>query len=545
MTTEKITYFHSSLTSVIEILSKEVIDESENTQQTILTILSAWTEDPQNTRVLAPSGEGKTYLVNHVSDLFPQENIIKLSNATPQSFKYSSTRKVIETEPGVFKDYDLVVGPLEEELENEKNRDKIKYLKEEIRNFKGKTYDLVDFNEKCLIFLDSQSMELWNSLKANLSHDDKFIKSMGVNKSKGGVIRGQKIVFNGFPAVIYCSAKDEASQDKTNEINTRFNTISLQGNPEKYRKMMELQSLKAGLPGPIYEEEVISKKEIDLAKQLILQMIENVRTFGKEKQPILNPFADEISKQFKNDAGYRSRQLATLERNIRMLTLSHADQRPKLVIDETEHPIAIKSDIIKANELTKESPPIAISKIQFFNEKIRPAISNIGKERNTVNGIVHAVSAREIAEEIQNKNPNITTDRQRLLETYLQPLVDHGYLEEMQDPDNRRQHIFSVPARYFKEEAKLQSTFIDISTMNNLCVDVFVEKFLKCRFDQGKVKIFNKNDKEISLEELIKTVNQIDTQTSGFEPKNKIVETSTNVDIQNPMEKEPSEEDAL
>ena len=109
-----------ALDHIAEICSREVKEEYDNSIQISLTMLSAYTKNPQNLRILAQTGEGKTYLVNHVSTLFPQENIIKLRNASPQSFKYLATKKVIEASPGIWQDYDIALEPLEEELKKTK-----------------------------------------------------------------------------------------------------------------------------------------------------------------------------------------------------------------------------------------------------------------------------------------------------------------------------------------------------------------------------------------------------------------------------------------
>ena len=62
----------SILQDIIRISSKEIKEEENNVKQIILALLSAWTKNPQNTRILAPSGEGKTYLVTKIAKLFPR-----------------------------------------------------------------------------------------------------------------------------------------------------------------------------------------------------------------------------------------------------------------------------------------------------------------------------------------------------------------------------------------------------------------------------------------------------------------------------------------
>ena len=163
----------SIVSMITNIISKEVVDEEDNVQQVFYTCISAWSKNPQNIRVLAPSGEGKTWLVNHVVDLFPEENVLKLSHATPKSFNYYSSERIVENGPGNWQDYDTAMKPIEEELKKCKDPERIKELKEGMNYIHKNTYNLVDFTNKILVFLDSQSMELWESIKPNLSHDAK------------------------------------------------------------------------------------------------------------------------------------------------------------------------------------------------------------------------------------------------------------------------------------------------------------------------------------------------------------------------------------
>jgi hypothetical protein len=281
------------LDEIIHTCSKEIKEETDAITQIILTLFSAFTDNPQNTRILAPSGEGKTYLVTKISRLFPQDDIIVLAKATPQSLKYTlSSKRVVENGPEVWQDYDVAIKPLEKQLTKTKDREEQDQIKESIRELRDSACDLVDFSNKVIILVDSQSFELFESLKPTMSHDQKEIKSFSVNKSKSGTMRGQKFLFRGFPALIYCSAKDEQQKDTTNEINTRFNTISLTASCKKYRQMLELEAIHASLPNAMYQEEIISEEEIEEIKGKIKDILLSIFTF----KDILNPYGLEIQK---------------------------------------------------------------------------------------------------------------------------------------------------------------------------------------------------------------------------------------------------------
>jgi hypothetical protein len=505
--------------------SKELKEEDNNIRQILLTLFSAWTNNPQNLRILAPSGEGKTYLVTKLASLFPQENIIVLGKASPQSLKYNlNSKRVVENGSGNWQDYDVAVEPLEEELEKIKDKERIQEIKKQIRELQDSACDFVDFSNKVIIFVDSQSFEMFESLKPTMSHDQEYIKSFSVNKSKSGTMRGQKFIFHGFPAIIYCSAKDEIVKDETNEINTRFNTISLNASRVKYRKMLEFEALSSSLPHSIRQEEIISDTEIEALRQEIQDIINQIPDSGE----IINPYGAGLSKLFNDDAGSRTRQFKILNNNIRMHTLVNAKFRPKIIYDGIATPIATRLDVEESCKLTKETREIQPYKIKYFNDHIRKAILETGKEKQTVSGPIRCLTASEIADYITKKG--ITTDRQRLQETYLKHLVSHGFLEESLNEDNKSRHVFAVSTPYIEKEAKIESTLIDTSLLDESCVESFVSKFIKQRFDSGKLEIFHADGNTINLEQLLDILQQIVTDIPKNSHENDSVEASTSND---------------
>ncbi len=505
--------------------SKELKEEDNNIRQILLTLFSAWTNNPQNLRILAPSGEGKTYLVTKLASLFPQENIIVLGKASPQSLKYNlNSKRVVENGSGNWQDYDVAVEPLEEELEKIKDNERIQEIKKQIRELQDSACDFVDFSNKVIIFVDSQSFEMFESLKPTMSHDQENIKSFSVNKSKSGTMKGQKFIFHGFPAIIYCSAKDEIVKDETNEINTRFNTISLNASRVKYRKMLEFEALSSSLPHSIRQEEIISDDEIEQLRQEIQQIIEQI----PDSEEVINPYGVGLSKLFSDDAGSRTRQFKILNNNIRMHTLVNAKFRPKIIYDGIATPIATRLDVEESCKLTKETREIQPYKIKYFNDHIRKAILETGKEKQTVSGPIKCLTASEIADYITKKG--ITIDRQRLQETYLKHLVSHGFLEESLDEDNKSRHVFTVSTPYLEKEAKIESTLIDTSLLDESCVESFVKKFIKQRFDSGKLEIFDASDNKINPEQVLDILHQIVTDTPKNSHENDIVEASMSND---------------
>lgn len=477
-------------------IGKIVKEEDSNIKQIVLTFLSAFTNNPQNTRILAPSSEGKTYLVTKIASLFPEEYIIPLAQTTPKGIRYCLiSGKIIENGNDNWQDYDTAINPLEEELGKTKDKEKQQELKNQIKQLRESACDKIDFTNKILVFLDSQSFEAFEDLKPVLSHDLKHLKSFSVNKSKSGSLEAKKILSINFPAVIYCSAKDEHQQDKTNEINTRFNSISLNTSSKKYRKMLEFEAIHSGLPDSIFQDEVLCEEEIEELKQKIYDLIEEI----KGNSETLNPFTLGISNLLPSDGGYRTRQLKILNNNIKMCTLVNHDVRPKIIIDSIKIPIVTRVDIEEACKLTKEPREIQPYKIKIFNESIRPIIIQHGRDESILNGNIKCLTASEILEHLDKS----IIGRQKLQETILKPLVDQGFLEESIDPSNKSRYIYYLPQRYQNKEAVLESTLIDVSLLDESCLNLFIDKYIKQRFDNRELTIEDKNEIPINPEELI------------------------------------------
>jgi hypothetical protein len=515
-------------------LKKEILQESDNIYLVLLNGLSAYSSNPINLRILAPSSEGKTYLVNRISRLFPKMDVLNLSTASAQSFKYLDGEMVMEDESGDFVSIEPKLMELEiQSMDKSKSKQELESIRSKFIQLKKKSWHLIDLSNKWLIFSDSQDAGLWEMLKTLLSHDDKYIKHQVTNKI-GGKNTTQRIVFKGKPAVTYCSAKDESKHQVSEEMDTRFNTIYLRTNPQKYRESINLLSQKQGLPKPIYDSEVVSETEKLRAMDKLDLLIENVTQYGSDTNSVFNPFAAELAKNFPSESGSRSRQFERLCQYITLITLCYSSNRPKIKIKEKYYPVVVKSDIVKTINMMKESTTIPISKIQFFNDVIRQLLISIQDKDDykveLVNGSKHVITASELADYVKSTSKKSNQDRKKILENYLEPLSEHGYLEMAQDPRNRTRNIYWLVKQYENKNAGLESMLIDISILSNSGVEVYIEKYIKCRFDSKELTIMNKDSQDITPEQLYEIVTAIDIHTSQNSHNFDNVETSTDVE---------------
>ena len=529
------------LRDIVTYLGKEIKKEENNIYRVLLNGLSAFTKNPNNSRILAPSSEGKTYLSSKISALFPQQNVVQLASASAQSFKYQTTDLVRITEDDL-QSINEEMKKLKVQLAETKDKKTESEIKQKIRELREESFGLVEFENKWIVFSDSQNHALWESLKTLLSHDAPYIKHQVTNKVNGQNIQ-QKIIFKGHPAMLYCSAKDEEESDKTREIESRFDTISLQTNPEKYREGIKLISNRHGLSGDLFAEEIVSKSDTILAKKRVQILIDNVQVFGNNSNPVLNPFSTKLSEIFPHDTAIRQRQFDRFMQMISIITLCYAHQRCKVQYGRKTHPITTLSDIKLATEIMKEPPDIQLHKIQFLNDIFKGTVQEVinnerkqNKEQKTLSDKKLSevwVTALQVSYYAQSKTKDKSLHRQKVQETLLKPLFFHGYLESKRDPDNNSRYVYRISPKYDNKDVDLESTLIDTSTLDGLCLRVFIEKYLKQRNDSGKLRILDEKNNEISLEYLPKMLMHFVTQTPKFVPRNDSVEASKSIEVKN------------
>src|SRR5688572_7571276 len=75
---------------VLDIALKEARKEERLTDQLLITMLSAYSNNPINLLINAPSGVGKNYVINTVASLFPQSDILPLAGMTEKALFHIS-----------------------------------------------------------------------------------------------------------------------------------------------------------------------------------------------------------------------------------------------------------------------------------------------------------------------------------------------------------------------------------------------------------------------------------------------------------------------
>ena len=77
---------------------KEAKKEGRLTKQIFITMCSAYSNNPINLLINAPSGVGKNYVINKVASLFPNHDILSLAGMTDKALFHRSGTLVIKNE---------------------------------------------------------------------------------------------------------------------------------------------------------------------------------------------------------------------------------------------------------------------------------------------------------------------------------------------------------------------------------------------------------------------------------------------------------------
>jgi uncharacterized C2H2 Zn-finger protein len=107
---------------VLDIALKEAKKEERLTDQLLITMLSAYSNNPINLLINAPSGVGKNYVINTVASLFPQSDILSLAGMTEKALFHRSGSLVLKNEyTGEYESIETELNDIEYELNERKN----------------------------------------------------------------------------------------------------------------------------------------------------------------------------------------------------------------------------------------------------------------------------------------------------------------------------------------------------------------------------------------------------------------------------------------
>ena len=264
----------------LETILKEARKEERLSYQLFITMLSAYSNNPINLAINAPSGVGKNYVINIVSSLFPQTDIVSLAGMTEKALFHRSGILVIKNESGEYESIETKINEIDNEIEkkefelskNKDNKNLKQAFQDVIKTIKNRKKDLlkdakklIDLSGKVIIFLDTPPEQLLSGLLPLLSHDKfeveyEFVDTHNSIKTKSNVLKG-------WPAVIFAQAIDYSHYKRILETQRRFITTNPTMSKEKYDKAINLISNKYSVPDLIYQNEIVSDDKKKLLKK--------------------------------------------------------------------------------------------------------------------------------------------------------------------------------------------------------------------------------------------------------------------------------------
>lgn len=414
-----------TLDDVAKVLSLTIRDDDSNKKIVFLCMLSAYTEDAQiNVSLNAPSSTGKTYLVSEVAKIFPKEDRVEKSGASPTSFFYG------------------------EGVEDPETKAKI-----------------VSLERKILIFYEMPNPLLQEKLRALMSKDDKELTYSMTNKTKGRN-KTDDIVLRGFSATIFCSAGLRLDEQEA----TRAILLSPESTEAKIKQGISMRVRRASDAATFNEQ---LKWNYD--RQMLMARVVAIR--NAHVMDIVIPNPESIEKKFLSIVGIlkprHQRDIAHLMELVKAITLLNVWHRT----DTDGLIVAAQADIDEGFKLWEEffeSQNLNISPVVLKNYKtyIFPAYMDKFKNALKSNKVLWedmkegrvGVTAQEVSNyhrEVEGTAMNGEQLRKEMLPqlanagliTWEKPLSD--------DEDKRTRHIICMTLT--EEDKKYVGTHVMVS----------------------------------------------------------------------------------
>jgi Bifunctional DNA primase/polymerase, N-terminal len=450
---------------VVNSIKKTVKSEDALIRQILYTGFSTYVEDdPLNLGILAPTSEGKTYAITESLQYFPDEDVVYIGQMSPKVLVRQKgiliDKKTGESIENKLKELRIKTKELikkrnvtkDKIIKNEIN-DEIESIGEDIRKLFENSKTLIDLRGKILVFLEPPQYELWNLLKPILSHDKKEIEFPFVDKTANSNAESRDVVVRGWPACIFCSAKDESKWEIWDEIKSRILVTSPNMVIKKYQESNKLISQSKGYPNSIQQQIIISDGEVEITKNCVLLIknkINNLKSQNKNgKISMWIPFADLLQKELPANKGTDVRFVKKIFSLLNIVPIVKNDLRMVLMMEGESSIIANLEDLKEVLSITQNFDGLPKFKAEFFNDIFYPCFTKKTEPDSKTNDKgetikeeeIRAVTTRDLCNSFKEvKKKPISTDN--LKHTYLNPLINEGIIDYTESKINSRQNIY-------------------------------------------------------------------------------------------------------
>ena len=445
--------------NVIKTAKKTVKQEDVLVRQIVYTGLSAYTNDPINLGIIAPTSEGKTYPVIECMNLFPKDDkwlIGKMSTKMLVRQKGVLVDENNEPLKPKIRDIKYQIKLAEQDGDTEHAQD----LKDQLAVLYERCRTLIELKGKILVFLEPPEHELWNLLKPILSHDSDEIEFPFVDKTERG-FDAKRVVVKGWPACIFCSAKDESNWSVWPEIVSRSLITSPTMNPVKYRESNLLIAQRKGLPSLIQQQIILSDNESKIAelcilylKQQITTILENIviryisNAHKHNNNPVWLPYFEILAEALPSDKGSDNRIAKRIFSLIQIIAFTKSHLRNKLVLGPDTLTIASLEDLGQVLYITQNLSGMPVHKLDFFKNWIISPFraksepdSETDSRGNVTKEKIIGLTTREICA-YYKKQTGKAIGSDSLKKIYLYELLNNGYIDEQDSVLDKRQKVY-------------------------------------------------------------------------------------------------------
>lgn len=458
-----------------KVVLKEAAKEDRLVKQVFYTALSAYTNNPINLAINAPSGEGKTHVLMKVSDLFPEKDVQFIADMSDKAIFHKNGYLGIKNEDGEFDNVEGKLSNLKESLDsktyelkkaNEGDSLAKKELKEEIDEIqkqinaiRDKAVKVIDLNHKILIFLDTPKKGIFEALMSLLSHDKFAVEYHYVDtSSKTGIVTKINVLM-GWPAVIFAQAIDFTSHHRYHEIQRRFSITNPRMDSEKYHSAVMSIIQKNCIPDFVYQLKVVSDEEKNEAREIILNIRDDLLSISSHIRPGKNntfiPYSHLINNLLaKNNTAQDMTFVNKLLNIINLLTNINIKKRPSLEIkpifsSNSYHiPMALYSDLYESLSLFSNSiggvRPYVLDWyrnifLNLYGSKSEP--NSKYKNGEVISEERIAVTSQELIDKTNEIMKKHYTSK-NILEEFLYPLLNLGYIDSLSSLIDKRANIY-------------------------------------------------------------------------------------------------------
>ncbi len=480
----------NELDYVTKIVLLEAKRENRLTNQLLITKLSAYSKNPINLLINAPSGVGKNYVINKVAAVFPKSDISVLSGMTEKALFHRKGELVVwneETEQHESIEEKLsalndAIFDKESELSLEKDKEvkqdlksKIKELEKARRDLLKNSKKLIDLENKILVFLDTPPERLIIQMLPLLSHDEYEIQYEYTDTHNG--ITTQTNVLRGWPVVIIAQALDYSDSPRYNEIQRRFITTNPAMSLDKFNDAVNHICDMGSVPDEIYQADVVSDKEKDIARDIIQGLKEQILHINENIKPgkknVITPFKELLKSSLPKVKAEDMTRANRINAYLGILPSIYFSNRPRLevykdgeednVLSKSIRPIATFEDLQRTVWLTEYSDGVRPFVLEWFYDVFQKTYqskcdvtdSKVNSRGEELKEVRVAVTSADLIKRHKQVHGE-TIIGKKLSKSYIDPLHNNGYIDKLESQIDKRNNIY-YPIIETKEYRKLFS----------------------------------------------------------------------------------------